>query len=994
MPDPTERLIAALAGRYTILRELGRGGMAVVYLARDEKLGREVALKVLRPDLAASIGAERFLREIEIAARLTHPNILPLHDCGEAGGQLYYTMPFVAGETLRDRLDREKQLPIEDALQIARQVGDALAHAHSLGIVHRDIKPENILFTAGHAVVGDFGIARAVTAAGGAAITETGLAVGTPAYMSPEQAAGATDVDARSDLYSLGCVLYEMLSGETPYTAPTPQALLAKKLQEPTPRVSVVRDLVSPEIEAALAKLLARTPADRFPTAHKMVEALAPGASGVTPVAPAARRVASQPNRRVRRRAAALAVVVTVLVAGVASVRFARHRADVRWARAVALPEIAQLIDANDVWRNQVAPYRLAERAEAVLGEDSALTALFAQVSRRIDVRTDPPGARVYLREYTDPDAEWELLGLTPLEQARVPIGIFRWRFEKAGYDTVLAAASTWDVGGPDLLAGANMTRTLDTIGSAPPGMVRVRATDTEIGPLADFFIGRYEVTNREYKAFLDAGGYANPEYWRHPFVRDGRTLTRNEAMREFVDRSGQPGPATWLGGDYPQGEDNHPVSGVSWYEAAAYAAYAGMSLPTATHWNVARGGYTPMIRWPQLGGFGVLAPFANFGGSGPVPVGSRGGVTAYGTSDMAGNVREWCWNETPQGRVVRGGSWEDNAYEFGNLRQAPPMDRSARNGFRLALYPDRDAVPREAFATVRPAQRPDFRDQPPVSDAVFAIYREQFAYDSTPLDARVGYQQESSGGWIHEVVSFDAAYGDERVLAHLFLPANTPPPYQTVVYFPGSGARNMPSSEDLEAYYEFPMFLSYLVRSGRAVLFPVYKGTFERSSPELTIATRPANAGSYAYTEYLIQVIKDLRRSVDYLETRPDVDAGKLAYYGMSWGGHLGAIIPAVERRFAASVLLAAGLTGLGRPEVSDLNYVRHVRTPTLILNGRYDTIFPPETSSRPLLELLGTPPAHKRLVLYETDHIPPRTEYITEALAWLDAYLGSPKG
>ncbi len=268
MSELDQRLEIALADRYTIERELGRGGMAVVYLAQDEKLNRQVALKVLRPELAASLGSERFLREIEIAAKLNHPNILALYDCGEADGQLFYTMPYVEGESLRDRLRREKQLPIEDALQITKEVADALGHAHAMGLVHRDIKPENILLTAGHAVVSDFGIARAVSEAGAEALTETGLAVGTPAYMSPEQSTGSRDIDGRSDLYSLGCVLYEMLSGDAPYTASTPQAVIAKKLSEPTPRISVVRTAIPPAIEAALNTVLDKTPADRYRTAH------------------------------------------------------------------------------------------------------------------------------------------------------------------------------------------------------------------------------------------------------------------------------------------------------------------------------------------------------------------------------------------------------------------------------------------------------------------------------------------------------------------------------------------------------------------------------------------------------------------------------------------------------------------------------------------------------------------------------------------------------
>ena len=272
--DDFERLQSALADRYHLERELGQGGMATVYLADDLKHRRKVALKVLKPDLAATLGAERFLREIELCARLTHPHVLPLHDYGNAGGFLYYVMPYVEGESLRDRLTREKQLPLDDALRITREVADALAYAHAQGVIHRDVKPENVLLQSGHAVVADFGIARAVSAAGGTRLTETGLAVGTPAYMSPEQAAGETDIDARSDLYSLGCVLYEMLTGETPYTGPTPQAILAKKLTEPLPHVSVVRDTVPAAVEAALATALAKTPADRYATAQQFATAL------------------------------------------------------------------------------------------------------------------------------------------------------------------------------------------------------------------------------------------------------------------------------------------------------------------------------------------------------------------------------------------------------------------------------------------------------------------------------------------------------------------------------------------------------------------------------------------------------------------------------------------------------------------------------------------------------------------------------------------------
>src|SRR5438552_15634410 len=255
--DPLARVQAALAGRYTIERELGRGGMATVYLAQDRKHHRQVAIKVLKPELAAALGPERFLREIDTAARLTHPHILPLHDSGEAAGLLYYVMPYVEGETLRDRLEREGQLPLEEAVRITREVSSALSYAHSHDVVHRDIKPENILLSGGEAVVADFGIARAITQAGGTRLTETGIPVGTPHYMSPEQASGGGPIDGRSDIYSLGCVLYEMLVGERPYTGPNAQVVIAKRFTDPVPSVRRLRDCVPPAISGAVSGALA-----------------------------------------------------------------------------------------------------------------------------------------------------------------------------------------------------------------------------------------------------------------------------------------------------------------------------------------------------------------------------------------------------------------------------------------------------------------------------------------------------------------------------------------------------------------------------------------------------------------------------------------------------------------------------------------------------------------------------------------------------------------
>src|SRR5687767_6114435 len=267
------RLELALADRYRIERELGAGGMATVYLAQDVRHDRKVAVKVLRPELAAAIGAERFLAEIKTTANLQHPHILPLFDSGETESFLYYVMPWVTGESLRDRLTREGQLPLEEVLKITGELAEAVDYAHSQGVVHRDIKPENILFQAGHASICDFGIARAISQAGGAQLTGTGLAVGTPAYMSPEQATGAT-VDSRTDIFALGCVVYEMLAGEPPHTGPTAMAILSRRLTEPVPPLSRTRQGLPDSVDAALHQAMARSPADRFRTAAQFTEAL------------------------------------------------------------------------------------------------------------------------------------------------------------------------------------------------------------------------------------------------------------------------------------------------------------------------------------------------------------------------------------------------------------------------------------------------------------------------------------------------------------------------------------------------------------------------------------------------------------------------------------------------------------------------------------------------------------------------------------------------
>ena len=981
-------MIGKTISHYKILEEIGSGGMGIVYKAEDLDLKRMVALKFLPPELTRDKEIrERFIREARSASALDHLNICTIHEIGKTDdGDLFIAMGYYEGETLKEKISRGKP-NVENAIDIAHQIANGLQDAHKKGFIHRDIKPANIFITNDGVIkILDFGLARSSEFT---QLTKDGSTIGTVAYMSPEQSKGEL-VDQRSDIWSLGVVIYEMITGELPFKGDYEQAVMYSIMNDDPEPIRKLNPAVPPELQQIVNNALQKTPESRYSSVAKMLKDLQ-GYQDSLRAEEMGRFDLRTFLRRVRKPRIVVPAVVMILLITIVAIWFFNRQAKINCAREEILPEIERLVETS--WRDYTDAYKLALEAEKFIPGDPELTELFSKSSLNINIKTEPAGAHIYIKEYKSPESDWEYLGISPIDSVRIPIGIFRWKMEKDGYETVLAAASSWDIDimGKNLLIATNLMRVLDEKSKIPPEMVRVSGAQTPQGIFEDFFIDRYEVTNKQYKEFINNGGYRNRDYWKHEFIKDGRGLTWEEAMAEFVDQTDRPGPATWQAGDYPEGQDDYPVSGVSWYEAVAYAAFAGKSLPTGQHWGLARGEYTSLILWPQLGGYAVFAPFSNFAGKGPVAVGMLPGITSYGANDMAGNVREWCWNETSSGRLMRGGAWNDNTYRFKEMGGALAFDRSPKNGFRCALYPDPEKIPESAFAITTFGETVDFYAEEPVSDAIFQVYKEQFSYDKTALNVRLESRDESAKDWIHERITYDAAYGDERIIAHLFLPKNAEPPYQTVIYFPGSASLFQSSSEDMTNYYEFPVFLSFLVKNRRAVLYPVYKGTFERRDDALIPVFMMAN--SHQYTDFVIQVVKDFKRSIDFLETREDIDSQKLAYYGMSWGGILAAIIPAVEERFKTSIILGGGLSTWGRPEVNQINYITRVKTPTLMLHGKYDTMFPYETSIKPMFDLLGTADKDKELKLYETDHIAPKNDYIKEILAWLDRYLGPVK-
>jgi hypothetical protein len=651
-------------------------------------------------------------------------------------------------------------------------------------------------------------------------------------------------------------------------------------------------------------------------------------------------------------------LMLTMILLALGVAWYYRRASPARWATEVALPEITRLVDAED----HTAAFPLLFRALQILPRDPALNRIRRQISHTVQIRTTPPGASVYVKPYKSPDAPWLLIGPSPLQNFLLPMGFFRWRVTKPGFRALESAAG---------IQGSTIEFLLDPEGRVPAEMVHVPGTSIRLFSgdrihLDDFWMDRYEVTNRQFKEFIDKGGYRNQQYWRQEFIKDGRVLSWEHSMQEFRDATGRSGPSTWEVGDYSRGHEDFPVGGVSWYEAAAYAEFAHKQLPTVHHWNRAanRGIYSDILQ------------FSNFNGSGPERVGSRPDVGAFGTYDMAGNVKEWCWNSTGSRRYILGGGWNESRPYYIADGALSPFDRSPANGIRCVKYP---GGPLSGDLTA-PVERPerDYRTEKPVSDSAFRILQSVYSYDHTQLKAVRESVDESSPDWRAERITFDAAYDHQRVIAWLYVPRNAKPPYQTIVFFPSGHSRSVGNIDERELY---PM--DFLIRSGRAVVFPEYQGTFER---------RPKNSlGPSGERDQTIQQCKDLQRSVDYLETRTDIARDRLGYFGISSGGQRGVIILALEPRIRAAVLARVGLPGARQPpEVDEINFAPRVRVPVLMLNGRDDLVAPVDTAQVPLFRWVGTPGRDKRNVLLGSGHVGPTHQYVKETLDWFDRYLG----
>jgi serine/threonine protein kinase/predicted esterase len=944
---------------YTVERRLGTGGMGEVWRARDERLGRDVAIKFLLPHPSnADQRVRAFRREANAAGTLNHPNVLTVYDVGDHGDAPYLVTECLEGEPLRARLAAGR-LSVDTALDIAVQVARGLGAAHRRGIVHRDLKPENIfLVLDGRVKILDFGLAtlhdstspQASPMQEAAPETMRSLIAGTAGYMAPEQICGEI-VDQRADIFALGAVLYETLAGCQAFKGESTLMILDAALTVQPPDVSKMNSEVSPALSHIVRRCLAKSPDDRFATIAEVESAL----DSVI----RARGLPPPPGlfALFRRPVVMVSGLLVILAVSAGAWRWSVVASRVRWAQTIARPEVELLMKRGDY----AEAFLLVRQALDLLPDDPQLKKLWLDVSTPEDMTTDPAGADIAIAPYRNPTKSWFPLGQTPLKDVRIPRGHFRVRVSKTGFASIEGSGAK----------GILQRYRLDSVDAVPPGMVRVVSGRDAVrfglvGDLDDYWIDRFEVTNRQFKEFVDRGGYRQRNYWREPFVEQGRIVPWEEAVERFRDATGRQGPATWNTGTYPDGQADFPVGGVSWYEAAAYAAFAGKSLPTIYHW----------YRAAALGRFADILPVSNFNGSGPAPVGSYNGLGPFGTYDMAGNVKEWCWTEANHRRTLLGGAWKEPRYMFADYDARDPFERAPCYGFRLVKYIQ--PLPPDVAAPVKAeGQSRDARKEKPVGDDIFAVYRRLYAYDRTPLNAVIEATEETETYRKH-TIELDAAYGPERTRVLLFLPKTGTPPYQTVLFFPAGDAFRLRSSRDMSFLWG-----DSIIRSGRAFVHPVYEGTFERVTP-------PGRKGANAEREIQISWSRDLGRAIDYLETRSDIDQARLAFYGVSAGAEAGVSMVALEPRLKTSVFQGGGLAEVLAPEIDPLNFASRVRIPTLMLNGRYDFELPFETAIRPLFALLAAPAEHKKHAVFETGHALPFADVAREMLPWFDRYLG----
>jgi serine/threonine protein kinase/formylglycine-generating enzyme required for sulfatase activity len=1023
-------------GHYEIIEQIGAGGMGEVYLAKDKKLDREVAVKILNEKFSGDeSNLRRFVSEAKAASALNHPNILTIYEIGESDGVHYIVSEFIKGNTVRETLKESALLKLSEVLDISIQIANALCTAHEARLVHRDIKPENIMIRPdGLVKVLDFGLAKLIEHKNRSILdleastalhnqTEKGLILGTVNYMSPEQARGER-VDERTDIFSLGVVIYEMIAGRTPFAGDSMAVTFANLINKEPQPLSNVASAIPRELQRIVSKMLQKDRDDRFQTMKELLADLRKlkndQATGVeserrteqfnedrTAVMPhtthggantTAETSAIYTAWHTRWRVEAVVVLLLGLAAGGYGLW---HRYNLSWAQS----QVAQVEELAKA-RKYFEAFDLASLVRPYVSDDPTLMALTPTISDTLSVTTEPAGARVYLKRY-QPDENGvfparQSIGMTPITKLRIPKAPQILYLEKDGYAPVQRVISNRLIKfGNNLLwnptPSVEISRKLIEAGAVPDKMTFVssgdyrlassmRPTDDKV-KLDDYFIDKYEVSNKDYGEFVSAGGYGRQEYWKVPVVKDGRTLSWSEAMSLFHDRTSLPGPREWANQDFAAGRSDHPVTGITWYEAAAYAEFKGKKLPTVFQWEkAARNGEhldaSYKMPWGDLFPGDSMEHRANFDNNGTVPVDSEEfGISEFGAFNMAGNVSEWVVNQGSDGYFATGGAWGEPIYTFSYFGVYPGLFESSKRGFRCVRLVAADqasggqgGAKLQNHLTIPHYQR--------TTDAQFRELARSYDYAKTPLAGEVVEVNETAD-WRREKIAFNGA-GGKRAIAYLYLPHNAARPLQVVQMLAGSDVDSGVTPVPLSA----EEWLGSVMKSGRALIAVVAEGNSERPWPA---DFKKPGYQTVEHRDLLVNKYVDHRRGLDYVETRDDIDMSRVGFIGISSGASTGLILAAVEARYRSVFLTAGGLPSYfttNQPDANPINFAPHIRQPKYVLNGRFDENFLGKTAVEPMLKLFSEP---KELESYDGPHAPPMEKLVPAMNRFFDRTLGA---
>ncbi|HEX9251772.1 MAG TPA: SUMF1/EgtB/PvdO family nonheme iron enzyme, partial [Ignavibacteriaceae bacterium] len=588
--------------------------------------------------------------------------------------------------------------------------------------------------------------------------------------------------------------------------------------------------------------------------------------------------------------------------------------------------------------------------------------------------------------------------GITPLKEFQIARGDYLVTLEKKGYSSVQRIASSYPIikEFPVPRRGINISTKMLKANEIDSNMVFVPGGDYKIVSwsltslpsvvLNDFYIDKYEVSNADYKEFISAGGYVKKEYWKYPFIKDGKEISWDEAMKLFVDRSQLPGPRSWVNQDYPDGMNIYPVTNITWYEATAYAEFRGKSLPTVYQWEKAAKNGVPNYQgftmpWGVINTLAKPDDRANFNGRGTEPVNHyEFGLSAYGCYNMAGNVKEWCMNKSNDGYIQTGGSYEDPYYVYSDFGSYPGFFSSDGLGFRCVIN---TVIMNNDPAAITINRSPKIPNYLPINNAGYKTLLSFYNYDKKPLNSKIISKSETDF-WIKEKISFDCPFGD-RITAYLFLPKNAQKPYQCIVWDPHGGVYFLGASADWAA----EILYSGNIKSGRALYVIVPMGSSER---KWNYGGNMPEYSSVLFRDRVVHWVTEQRVALDYLSTRDDIDLHKLAYNAASTGAN-GFIVPAVDHRYSTVILTASGIdpgNTKSLPEANPVNFIPHYNVPTYMFNGKYDEVVPYYYCALPLYNLLSQP---KEIETVNSGHIPPIEIRVPLTNKWLDKTLGPVK-